>query len=271
MGGQQIASPAEVYEQYLGPAIAVPWTSVLLEYARPQPGERALDVACGTGVVARHVAPLVGANGKVVALDISPEMLTVGRAFTTPAGARIDWREGNASAPPLSGGEFDLVLCQQGLQFFSNRAAALAEMRRVLADGGRVILSVWQELERHPIYETLFEATIRYLNASMSDVATSFSLGDADELRTLLNNAGFQCIDVAGRMLDIRLPSPERFVQLTIAGAATSVPVFAKLDTAARAALVEAVARETEVAVQRYTEGDQLTFPMFTHIAVASV
>lgn len=89
MRQQQSPSPAEVYEQYLGPAIADPWTRVLLEFAAPQPGERALDLASGTGSVLRQVAPLVGTEGKVVALDINPDMLAVGRALAAPAGATI--------------------------------------------------------------------------------------------------------------------------------------------------------------------------------------
>ena len=89
-----------------------------------------MDVACGTGSVARHVAPLVGAEGKVVALDISPEMLAVARGLPAPAGATIEWREGNAIALTVPDDAFDLVLCQQGLQFFSDRAAAVREMRR---------------------------------------------------------------------------------------------------------------------------------------------
>lgn len=105
MGGQPNTSPAEAYEQYLGPAIAVPWTRVLLEYARPQPAERALDIACGTGGVARHVAPLIGSQGKMVALDINPEMLAVARALPAPPGARIDWQQGDAIALPLPDGE----------------------------------------------------------------------------------------------------------------------------------------------------------------------
>ena len=148
--------PAETYEEYFGPTIADPWTRVLLAYAAPQPGERALDVACGTGSVARHVAPMVGAHGKVVALDISPAMLAVARALPAPAGATIAWREGNAISLALPDDAFDLVLCQQGLQFFSDRAAALREMRRVLTDGGRVVISVWQTLQRHPVYAALF-------------------------------------------------------------------------------------------------------------------
>ena len=74
MSQQQSRNPAEAYEQYLGPAISDPWTRVLLEYAAPKPGERALDVACGTGSVARHVAPMIGAQGKMVALDVNPRV-----------------------------------------------------------------------------------------------------------------------------------------------------------------------------------------------------
>jgi ubiquinone/menaquinone biosynthesis C-methylase UbiE len=258
-----------MYEQYLGPAISDPWTSVLLEYAAVQPGQRVLDLACGTGSVARHVAPLVGAEGKVVALDINPEMLAVGRALPAPAGATIEWREGDAVALALPAGEFDLVLCQQGLQFFSDRAASLREIRRVLADGGRAVLSVWQALQRHPVYEAMFEATARRLDAAISDVALPFSLSDAEELRALLRDAGFQRMDITPRSLDVHLPGPERFAQLTVLGAATSVPTFAQLDAAARSALVEAVTGETEAVAQRYRDGDKLTFPMSTHIAVA--
>jgi SAM-dependent methyltransferase len=158
---------------------------------------------------------------------------------------------------------------QQGLKFFPDRDAALREMRRVLADGGRVAISVWQALNRHPVYEALLEATARRLGATIATVDLSFSLGDADELRTLLGEAGFQGIKIFPRSLDIHLPSPERFVQLTVLGAATSIPAFAQLDAAARLALVEAVTDETQAVTQRYRDGDKLSFPMFTHIALA--
>ncbi len=116
-------NPAQAYESYFVPALFVPWTAVLLEHAAPRPGERVLDVACGTGVVARNAAPLVGSEGKVAALDISPAMLDVARSLPAPAGARIDWHEGSALALPFPSEAFDLVLCQQGLQFFPDRAA----------------------------------------------------------------------------------------------------------------------------------------------------
>lgn len=100
-------------------------------------------------------------------------------------------------------------------------------------------------------------------------MALSFSLWDVEELRALLSDAGFQRTEVTSRLLDIHLPSPERFVQLTVLRAATSVPAFAQLDIAARSELVEAVTLETEAVAQRYRARGMLTFPMSTHIAVA--
>jgi len=269
MSPRQRSTPAETYEQYLGPAIADPWTRILLDYAAPLPGERALDVACGTGSVARHVAPLLGTTEKVVALDVNPDMLAVARALPAPAGATIAWLEGNAIRLDLPDDAFDLVLCQQGLQFFPDRAASVREMRRVLTEGGRVAISVWQTLHRHPVYEALLHATARHLGAPSATVDVSFSLGDADELCTLLSGAGLQRIEMTPRSLTVHLPSPERFVQLTVLGAATAIPAFAHLDAAARSALVEAVTGATQAVAQRYREGDTLAFPMSTHIAVA--
>lgn len=263
------SSPAETYEHYLGPAMADPFTRILLEYTAPRPGERVLDVACGTGSVARHVAPMLGTQGKLVALDINPDMLAVGSAQPVPTGTSIEWLQGSAVRLDLPDEAFDLVLCQQGLQFFPDRAASVREMRRVLTPGGRVGISVWQSLEQHPLYRALFESTVRHLGVTISDVSLSFSLGEADELRALLGDAGFQRIEVYPRSIEVRLPTPERFVQLTVLGAATTVPVFAKLDFGARAELVETVRGETRETVEDYRDEDELRFTMSTHIAVA--
>lgn len=269
MHHQHGPTPAEVYEQYLGPTISDPWTQVLLQYAAPQPGEQVLDVACGTGSVARHVAPMVETDGRIVALDVNPEMLAVARALPAPAGATIAWQEGNAISLDLADSAFDLVLCQQGLQFFPDRTASVSEMRRVLTQGGRVALSVWQALHRHPVFEALLTATARHLDVSLATVNVPFSLWDAEELRALLSDAGFQRIEVTPRSQIVHLPAPERFVQLTVLGAATSIPAFAQLDDAARSALLGAVTAETQSVASQYLAEDTLTFPMHTHIAVA--
>lgn len=268
MSQQQESSPAETFDRYFGQALFAPWARVLLEYAAPQPGERVLDLACATGSVTRHVAPMVGAAGRVVALDINPEMLAVARSRPTQ-GAPVEWRQGDATSLDLPDGAFDLVLCQQGLQFFSDRRAAVREMRRVLADSGRVAIDVWQALDRHPVYEALCAAEARHLGVPISEVAIPWSLPDSRELRGLLGEAGFRRTVVVSRSLDAHFPSAERFVELTVLAGAAVVPTFDHEDSASRSALTEAVGREIEPILQRYRDGDGLVVPASWHVAVA--
>jgi len=142
MNPPQPKNPAETYEHYFVPAMFLPWAAILLRHAALQPREQVLDVACGTGIVSRQAAPLVGADGQVVALDMNPAMLAVARAIPSPSGATINWQEGNAMSLPFPDGAFDVVLCQHGLQFVPDRAAAIREIRRVLTGLGDRLASV---------------------------------------------------------------------------------------------------------------------------------
>src|SRR5262245_13390178 len=108
-------NPAETYESYMVPTLFAPWASLLVQSANPQPGEHVLDVACGTGVVARHVAPRIGSGGKVSGLDLNPNMLTVARTAAEREGLAIEWHEGQAEKLAFPDGSFDLVLCQFAL------------------------------------------------------------------------------------------------------------------------------------------------------------
>src|SRR5262245_49391877 len=130
-------SAAELYERYLVPAVTLPWAVDLVSRVEVHRGDRLLDVACGTGVVARAAAERVGRGGRVVGLDLNPEMLAVSVRRKRWVPLRIEWCEGSALALPFAQGEFGVVLCQFGLQFFPDPLAALREMRRVLAPDGR--------------------------------------------------------------------------------------------------------------------------------------
>ena len=123
----------EMYERFLVGPLFQPWADVLLDRVSLAAGDRVLDVACGTGIVARRAKVRLGEAGQVVGVDVSPQMLTIARDVAPD----IDWREGNASALPVGATEkFDVVVCQQGLQFFPDKSAASAQMRAVLAPGG---------------------------------------------------------------------------------------------------------------------------------------
>ncbi len=266
---QQPSNPAEVYEQYFVPAMFTPWAQVLLERAAPLRGERVLDLACGTGAVARLIAPMVGSSGSVIGLELSPAMLAVARKVRPQAGAQIEWREGDATALPFTDQSFDLVVCQQGLQFFPDRAAAAREVRRVLAPGGRAVLSIWQSLDHHDLYKALFSAVAGHLGTTAPAVAAPFSFGDGRELRGLFKTAMFGNVEVVSHTQEVRFPSPDRFVQLTISAAAAVLPVFSKMGGDERASLITAVKQEIGPTLARHTQGKFIAFPMTANFVIA--
>lgn len=262
------ASPAQLFDQFFRPTLFTPWARALLQRAAPQPGEHVLDLACGTGTVAQFVAPLVGAEGSVVGVDINPGMLAVAQGQPTPEGAAITWRQGDATALDLPDASFDLVLCQQGLQFFSDRAAAVRGVRRVLKSGGRFVLNVWQSAEHQPVYNALSEAEARHLNVPEAAVSTPSSFGDPNALRVLLEEAGFTHVEVSQESIDVTFPSAVRFVYLNLSGAAAFLPQVWQ-DETQRNALIEAVNRDIAPVLEQYRDGDGLRFPTALNFASA--
>ena len=199
-------SGAESYERYFVPAIAAPVAAGLLAAADLQPGERVLDVACGTGIAARLAAPLVGATGTVTGVDVAPEMIDVAGTIAPD----LEWHVGDAAALPLPDGAYDVVLCQLGLMFM-DRAAALAEMRRVLAPGGRVVVATPGAIQ--PFFEQLEQAIVEHIAPELGGfVRAVFSLPDPDAVADLLRDAGLG--DVEGRLTTatFALPAPVDFL-----------------------------------------------------------
>ena len=261
------SNPAETYERYMVPPLFAPSARSLVDAAGPQPGQRVLDVGCGTGVVAREVARRLGASGTVVGIDASPGMLDVARAESGRAGLAIDWHEGRAESLPFPDGAFDLALCQFALMFFDDRAAALAQMRRALAPGGRVAIHVFQDIGRHPFYQALDRAIERQLGAS--GVGAIFSLGDTGVLRGLLHATGFTGIEIDARSVTARFPDPDRFLAGEIDVDTAAIPAMQSLDGSARAALVSAIQSEMKSPLAEVTQGERVVLPFHTHIARA--
>jgi SAM-dependent methyltransferase len=251
---------AERYERWAVPFVLGPWVPALLDLAELRAGERVLDVATGTGVVARLAARRV-APATVTGLDLNQGMLEVARRLPLPPGLTIHWRQGSALALPFADGAFEVVLCQQGLQFFPDRLKALGEMRRVLTPAGRVAVSVWTGPS--PYFSALREGLERYVGTEAAiSGAVARSLGDADELRGLLRGAGFRDVVVHHIRMTLRLPPPEEFV-LRHMSAIPAAGLVAAAGEEARGALVAHMKKATRA----YVDGYGLAIPEEINVA----
>jgi SAM-dependent methyltransferase len=256
---------AERYERWLVPFISGPWVPALLDLVELRPGERVLDVACGTGVVSRLAARRVAPSGTVTGLDLNEGMLTVAGRLPLPPGFTIEWRQGSALALPFPDRAFDVVVCQHGLMFFPDRLKALEEMRRVLTPGGRVAISVWTGPS--PYFVAQREALARYLGVeAASTSAVAFSLGDPVELSGLLTGAGFRDVVVHLVPLTLRLPAPEEFVLRHIS-ALPPAELVAAASEDTRAALVAYI----KDATRAYVDGYGLAVPQEVNVAIGRV
>jgi ubiquinone/menaquinone biosynthesis C-methylase UbiE len=267
---QVAGSAPEVYERELVPAVFGAWAPILVELAHPSTGDRVLDVACGTGIVARTAAARVGPTGSVVGVDLNPGMLSVARSVVltdSRSGAPFHWQEANADSLPFPDHSFDVVYCQLGLQFFTNRPAAVREMRRVLGGKGRLALMVWRGINESPGFAVLAEALERQVGqAAAAIMRAPFGLSSADELAALVRDAGFQDVAIQQRVGTVRFPSIERFVLSYVAGSPLAGPV-SQANDAARAALVT----DTRNGLGKYTNDTELAFPIAAHLLSARV
>jgi ubiquinone/menaquinone biosynthesis C-methylase UbiE len=229
-----------------------------------------LDVACGTGVVARLSASTVGDGGRVAALDVNGEMLAVGRSLPPPAGAPIEWYEGSADVLPFSDGEFEVALCQLGLQFVPDRSAALREMRRVLAVDGRVGASVFTSILRNPAASALADAVDRRLGEGASRAKRSeHSLCDDQELRELFEAAGFADVQIETVRKNMRFRSVDEWVGIQFTATPLAL-VLAECDPSQREHIVRRVGVDVRDALGASQQSGAFVFPQEVHVALAA-
>jgi ubiquinone/menaquinone biosynthesis C-methylase UbiE len=257
------ASFPEMYERWLVGPLFRPWAELTLDEVSLRTGDRVLDIACGTGIVARVARERLGDAAYVVGIDISSDMLAIARAIEPG----IDWRQGNAAALPLKPGEqFDIVICQQGMQFFPDKPAAAAEMRRALATGGRLAVATWRSDEETPFFRELRRVAERRLGAVADQ---RYSFGDAVRLEALLRDAGFH--DVRSRILSrtIRFERDVPYLRMnTMALVGMSAAGKAMTDEE-RQRSVEAIVAKSAPVLQSFSDGSGLAFELSTNLATA--
>lgn len=215
------------------PAIATPVSGELLRTADLRAGERVVDVACGTGLIARLAAERVGASESVTAVDIAPEMIDVARSVAAPDLPQIEWHVADAAALPLPDACCDVATCQMGLMFVEDRPAAIAEM--LLVPGGRVVVNAPDAIQ--PVFEHMEQALVEQISSDLGGfVRAVFSMHDPDAVASLLRDAGLHEVSAIETTATLRLPSPAEFlwqyINLTPIG-----PFVAQASDAARSAM----------------------------------
>lgn len=213
--GQVSRNAAEVYESFFVPALFNQFAPAAAEALGLAPGQRMLDVACGTGVLAREALRHVLPGGAVTGLDRNDGMLAVARRLAPS----IDWRSGRAESLPFEAASFDAVGCQFALMFFDDRSAALSEMWRVLRPGGRLAVAVWAPLAEAPGYRDLARLLHRLFGAATAAALEApFVLGEEAPLLALFRAAGIAGATLARVGGTARFASIEAWLHTEIRG-----------------------------------------------------
>lgn len=263
--GFQISGDAPRYYQDHVALIMRPFVDALVA-ASVRPGDAVLDVACGTGFAARAAAEAVGVGGSVVGADINGGMLAMAASAPHASPCTIEWCEASALALPMESDTFDAVLCQQGLQFVPDPAAALAEMARVTRPGGRVGVTVWAPIELSPYMDAHMDVLMGACDQDDQVVRQAFPPGGEEALRDWFSAAALPEVRIATLAPRVTLPpireyAPAHFRALPWAG-----PFFA-LDPPARDALLAGMAD----ALSPFAAGDGTVEVPFTSLCATVV
>jgi ubiquinone/menaquinone biosynthesis C-methylase UbiE len=195
----------QLYERETVHTLGRPLAELMFAHVALHAGDRVLDAACGTGIVTRVAAQRFGHLAHIVGVDLNPGMLDVGRAHTPTTGVPVAWLQGDLGALPSPEHSFEVVVCQQGLQFVPDPGAALREMRRVLVPGGRLTFTVFSEVPVY--YAVLADALARHVSAAAATSCLSrYTLQEVTTLRTLVDAAGFGAITI--RVLEVKRRMP---------------------------------------------------------------
>jgi ubiquinone/menaquinone biosynthesis C-methylase UbiE len=252
------AAVAETYESKFVPALFAEWAPHLVNAAGVASGHRVLDVACGTGIVARAARDVVGPRGRVVGVDVNDAMLVVARRVRPD----LEWRRGDAGDLPFPDGAFDLALCQMALMFLPDRARALREMRRVVTAGGTVAVLVPDALRAQPAYAPFVAMVARHAGPdTMSLLGTYFACGDLAELVALVESAGLRVVETRTRLGHARFDSVDEFVAAEV----KSTPLMERVSDG----MYERIREEARDVLRPFTSpAGAVAVPLACHLVV---
>lgn len=264
-GFQLQGNAAYAYESQKVPTIFRPLAELTLDNISLDGCAAVLDVACGTGIVARLLADRLSPGVTIVGMDVNGGMIAVAREQTPKTGALVEWHEADVGTLPFDAGLFDLAICQQGLQFFPDKLQALREIRRVLAPNGRVALTVWSEIS--PLNMTMADILRQKVNASIAQrLLDPFAFRDARVIQSLISEAGFNNITVRTLSVQRRIGPAAEAIPQEFAGSPISAEIAA-LDPHTKTTIFHDIG----TMLKSYESDEGLVIPQHTYLFEARV
>lgn len=252
---------AKTYETLFIPALFGQWATIVADAARVQTGQQILDVACGTGILAREVASRIRGDGYVAGLDPNPGMLSVARDLLPS----VDWRRGVAEKIPFPDRIFDTVVSQFGLMFFQDRPESIRQMLRVMKTSGRLVVAIWDSIENIPGYLAemkLIEGLAGILAGEA--IRAPFILGDRSNLYDLFEESDAACVNITTHKGTARFPSIQMMVEAELRG---WLPV---MGVHLRDEQIDRILQEAEIVLAPYTTSTgKVVFDLSAHIVTA--
>ena len=262
-GFQVAASAPDYYENLVGRLMA-PFVDGLVQ-AGVSPGQRVLDVACGTGFATRAASGAAEPNGQVVGSDINAAMLeTAQRA--TPEGSAITWELGSALDLPFPDHTFGSVISQQGVQFLPDVAKGLGEMARVAKPGGRLAVTVWAPIVDNPFFDAEFSMCVEACGLNRSELLQASPAGGDSQLRAWFEDAGITPKSVQLIEAMIELPPVSEYVPEHLKALPWAGTFFDLTDEEQEEAL-----SSVDRALAEFKTERGLAVPFRSYLAVASV
>ena len=255
---EELLEAGHGYENLFVPALFEAWTKHLIEGANVQQGSHVLDVACGTGVLARAALARTGAMGQVVGADPAPGMLAVAKEIEP----NIDWVLCAAEALDVDDDTFDCVVSQFGLMFFQDLQKSTDEMFRAMKPGGSLAIAVWRSVENNPAYADIIAVLEEQIGTAAADaLRLPYSLGDASKVTAVLEGSAFEDITVEAKTESATFSSSRQMVEAELRGWLPLFDVFLKEDQ------IENVLIESDKTLGKYAgPSGEATFPTSAHV-----
>ncbi len=257
----------ENYDRYIVPLIFERFAADLAQRAASLSPRAVLEIAAGTGVVTRALAPKLSASASYVVTDLNPSMLDYAASRQAPD-SRIKWRQADAMALPFEDAAFDLVCCQFGAMFFPNRSTAYREAKRVLKPRGHFLFNVWDRIEENVFADDMTNALAKIFpdDPPRFLARTPHGYHDTALIRSDLEDAGFSRVAIETKAEQSCASSP----RLAAVAYCQGTPLRNEIE-ARDAAKLEAATDYAAAAIAGRHGGGAVAAKIQAHVILAAV